>query len=147
MKVIHNVVAPVYNIESVFAYATLSGSINDAHNIHFPGATSRTLRISTSKPTSDSAILIRWLWNSMEKNDYIINWYAKNSYKLEIQIQVTQIAEKEVYLVKVKFWIVSFREPININPGQRPLLIHVVSFEYSPECICSNWKTKYNFIE
>jgi len=40
------------------ANATLLGRINDAHNIHFPGATSRTLRTSTSTATSTSAILI-----------------------------------------------------------------------------------------
>lgn len=41
-----------------FAKATLLGRVNDAHNIHFPGATRRTLRISTSTATSDRAILI-----------------------------------------------------------------------------------------
>lgn len=41
-----------------FEKATLSGRTNDAHSIHFPGATSRTLCISTSTANSDSAVLI-----------------------------------------------------------------------------------------
>ena len=56
-----NMVAPyigLYKASKGFAEATLFGRMNDAHNIHFPGATRRTLRISTSTTTSDSAILI-----------------------------------------------------------------------------------------
>lgn len=55
-----------YIFDVAFANATLSGRMNDAHNIHFPGATRRTLRISTSNATSDSAILIRCI--NQERN-------------------------------------------------------------------------------
>lgn len=41
-----------------FDKATLLGSLNEAHSIHFPGATCRTLRTFTSTATSVIAILI-----------------------------------------------------------------------------------------
>lgn len=58
----------IYLLNIVFAYATLSGSLNDAHSIHFPGATRRTLRISTSTATSVNAILILYNYSVQKIN-------------------------------------------------------------------------------
>lgn len=57
----------IYMSHIWFAKATLVGKMKDAHNIHFPGATRRTLRISTSTATSDRPILIRCIERRKKK--------------------------------------------------------------------------------
>lgn len=58
-----------YTSSLLSANATVSGRTNDAHSIYFPGATRRTLRISTSTAISFNAILIRCIKIITEKDE------------------------------------------------------------------------------
>lgn len=114
--------------------------MNDAHNIHFPGATRRTLCISTSNATSDNAILIRCIKSSIQKEIIRDQGERKNKIRSLDLSPVTrsnlQVILWETNLVEIKFWIIAFWKSINMDLWKGNASIFRLRTKYSPEYVC-----------